>query len=68
MFRVITKNSVYRVKPVNGGFYVDRLASTYGQPVKARHLHFTPTLEITVGQPMVTSVLHTTAILGILPA
>lgn len=68
MFRVITKNSVYAVKAMNGGFQVKRQASTYGQVVKANHLHFTHSLDLAIGRPMVTTVLHTTDVLAILPA
>lgn len=65
MFRVITRNSVYSVRPTEGGFFVKRLASTFGQAVKANHLHFTPSLDVAVGRPMVTTTLRTTPVLAI---
>lgn len=68
MFRVFTKNSVYAVKAVSGGFEVKRQASTYGQRVVDTHAHFTPSLDITLGKPMVTTSLRTTPVLAILPA
>lgn len=68
MFRVITKNSVYTVQPTEGGFIVERQASTYGRPVVDRKRHFTPGLDVCVGHPMVTSGLVTTTVLAILPA
>jgi hypothetical protein len=65
--RVVTRNSVYSVKQDGSMFKVQRLASTWGQTVKARHLHYSTFIEVGVGRPLVTSSLRTTAIVAILP-
>jgi hypothetical protein len=67
MFRVVTRNSVYSVRPCATGFAVKRLASTFGQRVIADHFHITPSLTLSLGCPMVTTVLCTTPVFAIIP-
>ena len=63
--RVITQNSVYTVEPVGSMFLVQRSASTWGQHVIDRHVHYSAYIELGVGWPFVTSNLRTTNVLAI---
>lgn len=66
--RIITENSVYTVVPVEGGFEVKRLASTRSDvQVRDKHRHFTPSLCVGIGSPLVTTNMRTTPVLAILP-
>jgi hypothetical protein len=66
--RVITRNSVYRVVLTsNSDFRIERLASTWGQPVKTRHEHYSRRLILCVGEPMHTDMILTTPVVAIIP-
>jgi hypothetical protein len=66
--RVVTRNSVYRVVlTTQSDFRVERLASTWGQPVKTRHEHYSRRLVLAVGEPMQTDELSTTPVVAIIP-
>lgn len=66
--RVITRNSVYTVKPTSGGmFFIERTASTWGQRVVERHTHVSRHISLGLGDPFITSNLRTSEVVAILP-
>jgi hypothetical protein len=68
MFKVVTKNSVYTVRPEGAGFTVARSADMWGRKVNDSKRHFTGYIRVVVGSPFVTSVLRTSAVLAVIPA
>jgi hypothetical protein len=68
MFKVITKNSVYTVRPEGSMFRVTRTADLWGRRVVDTHEHLTSHIGIMVGQPFYTSAMTTTPVLAVIPA
>lgn len=65
--RVVTRNSVYSVRPEGNLFRVKRIASTWGQRVVDTHEHLAGFVTIGVGLSMETTVLSTSPVVAILP-
>lgn len=65
--RVITANSVYTVKISGALFHVRRTASMWGQQVRDNHEHYSASITLGVGMPLITSCLETSEVVAILP-
>lgn len=66
MFKVVTKNSVYSVRPCSMGFEVWRSADMWGRRVLDSHFHLTPRIYLAVGEAFETSGMTTTAVLAVI--